>query len=56
MKQLTKIKRGNKIKGFVYYENKSYWYVFGKPSQSNFIRFACNSLEQGIARVEMKVW
>jgi len=55
MKNLHKVKVGNRVKGFVYYENNSWWYAFGKPSQSNFIRFACDSLENGIAKVEMSL-
>lgn len=52
----TLIKRGNRIKGFVYQDAKgSFWYAFGKPSQNNFIAFACRSIEHGIACVEMTV-
>lgn len=48
------VKSGRKIRGFVRQDSKGYfWYQFGKPSQDNYISFACNSLEQGIARIEM---
>lgn len=48
------IKRGKRIIGFVgQYSNGQHYYAFGKPSQSNYIAFHCDSLEQGIARVEM---
>jgi hypothetical protein len=47
------VKKGNKIKGFVYFQNGSYWYAFGRPSQNNYIGFECSSIEQGIARIEM---
>jgi hypothetical protein len=47
------VKKGRRIKGFVFEQNGSWWYAFGRPSQDNYISFACDSLEQGIARVEM---
>lgn len=48
------IKKGKKILGFVGMRaNGQYFYAFGRPSQSMYIAFDCNSLEQGIARVEM---
>ncbi len=48
------VKKGRKIVGFVRQDqNGQFWYSFGKPSQSSYISFACNSLEQGIARIEM---
>lgn len=47
------VKNGKKIKGFVFMQNGSYWYAFGKPSQNNYIAFECSSIEQGIARIEM---
>lgn len=48
------VKKGRKILGFVYQDSKGYfWYAFGKPSQACYIAFECNSLEQGIARIEM---
>jgi len=52
MKHLVKNKR--KIVGFVYQKKDgTFWYAFGKPSQDSWIEFQCNSIEQGIARVEM---
>lgn len=51
------IKRGRKIKGFVYQDSsKNWWFAFGKPSQDNYISFACRDKEHGIASVEMKVF
>lgn len=47
------VKKGRKIKGFVFMQNGEYWYSFGKPSQNNCIAFKCSSIEQGIARIEM---
>lgn len=48
------VKRGRKIIGFVWQDkNGQHWYAFGKPSQSQYISFACNSIEQVVARVEM---
>lgn len=48
------VKKGRRIIGFVWQDkNGQHWYAFGKPSQSQYISFACNSIEQGIARVEM---
>lgn len=48
------VKNGNKIKGFVYQDNNgAYWYAFGKPSQSDYIAFACKSIEHGIACIEI---
>lgn len=48
------VKNGRKVKGFVYQKNDgSFWYAFGKPSQDNYISFACRSLEHGIACIEM---
>lgn len=48
------VKRGRKIIGFVYQDYKGqYWYQFGRPSQDNYISFACSSIEQGVAKIEM---
>lgn len=48
------VKRNNRIIGFVYGKpDGSYWYAFGRPSQASWIEFECNSIEQGIARIEM---
>lgn len=47
------VKNGRKIKGFVYQSNNKWWYAFGKPSQDNYISFACRDLEHGIACIEM---
>lgn len=49
------VKRGNRIKGFVYQQNGSWWYAFGRPSQDNWIAFACRDKEHGLACVEMKM-
>ena len=48
------IKRGRRIKGFVYQNNAGEWYyAFGKPSQDNYISFKCRDKEHGMACVEM---
>lgn len=47
------VKSGKRILGFVYQQGEQWCYSFGKPSQSQYISFHCDSLEQGIARVEM---
>lgn len=49
----TLVKNGNRIKGFVYENSQGFWYAFGKPSQNQFISFACRSIEHGIACIEM---
>jgi hypothetical protein len=50
----TLVKNGKRIKGFVYQDkNNNYWYAFGKPSQDNYISFACKSIEHGIACIEI---
>ena len=41
------VKNGRKIIGFVYLSNGQYWYAFGKPSQFEYIAFACDSIEAG---------
>jgi hypothetical protein len=51
------VKQGKKIKGFVYQDSsQNWWFAFGKPSQDNYISFACRDKEHGIASVEMKVF
>jgi hypothetical protein len=47
------VKNGNRIKGFVYQSKDSWWYAFGKPSQEQYIAFACRDLEHGIACIEV---
>jgi hypothetical protein len=47
------VKKGRRIIGFIYEQNNSFWYSFGRPSQDSYISFECNSIEQGIARIEM---
>jgi len=47
------VKNGNRIKGFVYQSQDSWWYAFGKPSQEQYIAFACRDLEHGIACIEV---
>lgn len=50
----TLVKNGKKIKGFVFQKNDgSFWYAFGKPSQNNYIAFACKDIEHGIACIEI---
>lgn len=46
------VKSGRKILGFVWEDvGRNWWYAFGKPSQSNYIAFACDDLEHGINNV-----
>lgn len=47
------VKKGRKIKGFVYQSNGMWFYSFGRPSQYQTIAFACRSLEHGIACIEL---
>jgi len=47
------VKSGRRIKGYVYQDQEGWWYVFGKPSQTEYIAFACRSLEHGIACIEI---
>lgn len=47
------VKRGAKIIGFVHKIGDEFYYSFGRPSQSQYISFKCDSIEQGIARIEM---
>ena len=47
------VKNGNRIKGFVFMQSDQWYYAFGRPSQDSYISFACDSLEQGIARIEV---
>ena len=50
----TLVKKGKKILGFVSKKKDgTFWCSFGKPSQHSYISFECNSIEQGIARIEM---
>lgn len=47
------VKDGRRILGFVYSDkNGQYWYAFGKPSQFEYIAFACKSLECGITLIK----
>lgn len=49
---MTIIKVNRKIRGFVSQRsNGQYFYAFGKPSQSSYIAFDCESIEQGIQRI-----
>jgi len=48
------VKRGRKIIGFIYSDSQGqFWYAFGKPSQSEYISFACRDIEHGVACIEM---
>jgi hypothetical protein len=50
----TLVKRNRKIIGFTWQNpDGSFWYAFGRPSQVSYIAFECNSIEQGMARIEM---
>jgi len=47
------LKKGNKIIGFIeqrpqgnFEDSNKFFYAYGKPSQSSFISFTCDSLEQ----------
>ena len=54
MQRNTLVKRGKKIIGFVYKDTKGqHWYAFGRPSQDNYISFACRDISHGIACIEM---
>lgn len=48
----TIIKKGRLIAGFVNQRAGGQWfYAFGKPSQSSYIAFDCDSKEAGINKV-----
>lgn len=48
------VKSGRRIKGYVYQDQEGgWWYALGKPSQTDYIAFACRSLEHGIACIEI---
>jgi|GEM_PF-1937070 len=49
----TLIRKGKKIKGFVWRNSDGVYYAFGRPSQDSYISFTRESIEQGIARIEM---
>ena len=53
---MKKIIRDEKkrIIGFIYQDTTGqHWYAFGKPSQREYISFACRSFEHGQACIEM---
>jgi hypothetical protein len=46
------VKIGRKIIGFTWQDRQGQcWFAFGKPSQSSYISFACNSIEQGKEKI-----
>jgi len=46
------VKRGNKIIGFAYKNNAGdFYYAFGKPSQAEYISFQCDSIEDGVNKI-----
>ena len=47
----TIVKQGKKIIGFVYKSNGSFWFAFGKPSQREFVSFACKDINEGIKSI-----
>ncbi len=48
----TLVKKGQKIIGFTYQKpNGECYFAFGKPSQSSWIEFQCNSIEEGINKI-----
>ena len=47
----TIVKKGKKIVGFVYKQNDSFWFAFGKPSQRESVSFACKDIEEGIKSI-----
>lgn len=52
-KERTIVKTGKKIDGFVWTDKGGKcWYAFGKPSQSNYLAFACKSKEDGIKKIK----
>ena len=46
------VKKGKKIIGFVYESNDTWFFAFGKPSQSEYISFACKNLDEGIELIK----
>lgn len=50
---MTLVKVGRRIKGFVFEQNGSWWYAFGRPSQDNYISFACCDEQHGITCVKL---
>jgi hypothetical protein len=54
MKKILVKDSKRRIKGFVGVRGDGqHYYAFGRPSQNSYIAFDCNSVEQGIARIEM---
>ena len=51
----TLIKKGRKIVGFVYENNSEFWFAFSKPSQSEYISFKCNSIEDGEKKINQYI-
>lgn len=48
----TLVKKGQKIIGFTYQNpTGECWFAFGKPSQVSYISFKCNSIEDGINKI-----
>lgn len=49
----TIVKKGQKIIGFTYQKTSGeYYFAFGKPSQSSWIEFKCNSTDDGINKIK----
>jgi len=46
------VKEGRKIIGFVSMNNGSWFYAFGKPSQSEYMAFQCPDLKSGINSIK----
>lgn len=48
----TIVKNGKKIIGFAFEHKGEFFYAFGKPSQSNYLSFKCNSIEEGVEKIK----
>jgi hypothetical protein len=47
------VKVGKRVKGYVWKNSRGCWYSFCHPNSEYCISFQCDSIGQGIARVEM---
>jgi hypothetical protein len=50
----TIVKNGRKIIGFAYKNSMGeFYYAFGKPSASEYISFKCNSINDGVSKIQL---